>query len=198
MNTTPTGRARAGRADAQRNRQLLLDAALVAFAQHGIDASLEAIARNAGVGIGTLYRHFPTREALALAAYQHDVERLCEAADELLGTLAPDVALREWLNRFSEYINTKRGMSDVIRAVMTDPQPYYAGLNIRERMQSAVKTLLTHGTASGVIRDDIDAEVVMLAMIGYWYASAGQITPHQATRLLDLLVDGLRVGTQGS
>ncbi|WP_407543279.1 helix-turn-helix domain-containing protein (plasmid) [Deinococcus radiomollis] len=198
MNTTPTGLTRHGRADAQRNRQLLLDAALVAFAQHGIDASLEAIARNAGVGIGTLYRHFPTRETLALAAYQHDVERLCEAADELLRTLAPDIALREWLAHFSGYINTKRGMSDVIRAVVTDPQPYYAGLNIRERMQSAVETLLSHGTAAGVIRNDIDAEVVMLAMIGYWYASAGQTKPHQATRLLDLLIDGLRVGKQGS
>lgn len=196
MNETPSHPAassRPARADAQRNRQLLLDAALVAFTQHGIEASLEAIARSAGVGIGTLYRHFPTREALALAAYQHDVQRLCEAADELLGALPPDAALREWLARFSDYIVTKRGMSDVIRGMLTDPHPFYAELNVRERILSAVQTLLSHGTAAGLIRKDIDAEVVLLAMIGVWYTSAGQATPRQASQLLDLLVDGLRV-----
>ena len=189
----PAPSRRATRTDAQRNRQLLLDAALEAFTQHGIEASLEAIARSAGVGIGTLYRHFPTREALALAAYQHDVERLCEAAGELLEALAPDAALREWLARFSEYIITKRGMSDVIRAVLTDPQPFYAELNVRERMLAAVKTLLERGTAAELIRKDMDAEVVLLAMIGVWYASTEQTTPRQTSQLLDLLVDGLRV-----
>ena len=198
MNSTPPHPSsnRAPRADAQRNRQRLLDAALQAFTQQGMDASLEAIARSAGVGIGTLYRHFSTREALALAAYQHDVERLCEAANELPETLAPDAALREWLARFSEYIVTKRGMSDVIRAMLSNPQPFYAGLNVRERMLAAVTTLLRRGTAAGFLRTDIDAEVVLLAMIGVWYASAEQTTPHQASRLLDLLVDGLRVRTE--
>ena len=189
----PTASSRPARVDAQRNRQRLLDAALEAFTQRGLEASLEAIARTAGVGIGTLYRHFPTREALALAAYQHDVERLCESADELLKTLAPDTALREWLTRFSDYIITKRGMSDVIRAMLTDPQPFYAELNVRERVLAAVTTLLHRGAASDLIRKDIDAEVVLLAMIGVWYASAEQTTPRQASRLLDLLVDGLRV-----
>jgi len=189
----PATSSRATRADAQRNRQRLLEVALDAFAKQGIDASLEAIARTAGVGIGTLYRHFPSREALALAAYQHDVERLCEAADELIETLAPDAALREWLARFSDYIITKRGMSDVIRTMLIDPQPFYAGLNIRKRVLAAVTTLLHRGTTANLIREDIDAEVVLLAMIGVWYASAEQTTPHQASQLLDLLVDGLRM-----
>jgi len=183
---------RALRADVQRNHQRLLEAALDAFTKQGIDASLEAIARTAGVGIGTLYRHFPTREALALAAYQHDVERLCEGAETLLETLTPDAALREWLARFSDYIITKRGMSDVIRAMLSDPQPFYAGLNVRARVLSAVTTLLHRGTAAGLIREDIDAEVVLLAMIGVWYTSTEQTTARQASQLLDLLVDGLR------
>ncbi len=192
----PAASGRPARADARRNRQRLLDAALDAFTQHGIDASLEAIARSAGVGVGTLYRHFPTREALALAAYQHDVERLCEAADGLLGTLPPDAALREWLARFSDYIITKRGMSDVIRGMLTNPGPFYTELNVRERILSAVKTLLSRGTAAGLLRKDIDAEVVVLAMIGVWYASAGQTTSRQTSQLLDLLVDGLRARTE--
>ena len=191
----PAAAHRPVRADAQRNRQLLLDAALEAFAQHGTLASLDAIARSAGVGIGTLYRHFPTREALALAAYQHDVQRLCEAADGLLKTLPADAALREWLARFSEYIVTKRGMSDVLRSVLTDPQPFYAELNVRERLLFAVKKLLDGGAAAHLLRGDIEAEVVLLAMIGVWYVSAGPTTPRQLFLLLDLLVDGLRVKT---
>ncbi|MGY2896969.1 TetR/AcrR family transcriptional regulator [Deinococcus sp. UYEF24] len=189
----PITSRRPARADAQRNRQLILDAALKAFAQYGIEASLEAIARGAGVGIGTLYRHFPTRENLALAAYQHDVERLCAAVDVLLETLPPDAALREWMARFSDYIVTKRGMSDVIRAVLTDVQPFYAELNVRERILSTVTALLNRGVAAEMIRRDIGAEIVMLALMGVWYASAGQTTPNQVTQLLDLLVDGLRV-----
>ncbi|WP_407572595.1 TetR/AcrR family transcriptional regulator [Deinococcus altitudinis] len=189
----PPAAGRPVRADAQRNRQALLDAALRAFAQDGIDASLDAIARTAGVGIGTLYRHFPTREALALAAYQHDVQRLCGSAGELLKTLPADAALREWLARFSEYIVTKRGMSAVLRSALTDPQPFYAELNVRERVLGAVTTLLDRGTADRLLRTDISADVVVLAMIGVWYVSAEPTTPDQLSRLLDLLVDGLRV-----
>ncbi len=182
---------RPSRADAQRNRQKLLDVALQAFAQHGIDASMKDIARQSGVGIGTLYRHFPSREALALAAYQHDLEQLCEAADHLLLTLPPDAALRAWMARFSEYIVTKRGLSKVLNTLLTDPQPAYAALDVRGRIMTALHTLLDHGTEAGVIRRDMDAEIVMLALIGVWQASAGQAQP-QASRLLDLLVDGLR------
>jgi len=189
----PATAGRPARADAQRNRQSLMDAALKAFAEHGTEASLEAIARDAGVGIGTLYRHFPTREALVVAAYRHDVERLCEAADQLLETLPADTALREWLTRFSEYITTKRGMSDVLRSVLTDPQPFHAALNVRERILSAVTTLLERGVAVRLLRDDVEAEVVLLAMIGVWYVSAEPTTPRQLARLLDLLVDGLRM-----
>lgn len=199
MNKTPhpTAPSRPVRADAQRNRQALLDAALEAFAQDGVNASLEAIARSAGVGIGTLYRHFPTREALALAAYRHDVQRLCEAADTILETFPADTALREWLAHFSEYIITKRGMSDVLKSALTDPQPFYAELNVRQRILGVVTTLLTRGIEAQLFRADLEAEVVLLAMIGVWYVSAEPTTPRQLSRLLDLLVDGLRVRTPG-
>jgi AcrR family transcriptional regulator len=167
----PSEQSRPARADAQRNRQKLLEAALKVFAQSGIDASLEAIAQQAGVGIGTLYRHFPTREALALAAYQHDLEQVCEAADQLLLTLPPDAALRAWMARFSEYIVTKRGMSEVLKVVVTDPLQFYASLGVRGRMMTALETLLRRGTEAGLIRGDMDAEVVLLAMIGVWQSS---------------------------
>jgi AcrR family transcriptional regulator len=105
------------RADAQRNRDKLLAAATAAFAETGTDASLEAIAKRAGVGIGTLYRHFPTREALVEAAYRNEVERLCESARELLASHPPDVALAEWMDRFVAYAAAKRGMRSALQAV---------------------------------------------------------------------------------
>ena len=193
----PSKQRRSARADALHNRQKLLDAALEAFTETGIDTSLEAVARRAGVGIGTLYRHFPTRESLALAAYQHDVEQLCAAADDLLTTLPPDAALREWMARFSSYLVTKRGMSQVIRAVVADPQPFYAELNVRQRMLTALDLLLRRGAGAGLLRRDMDAEVVLLALVGVWNASTGEAGQRQAARLLELLMDGLRVRESG-
>src|SRR3712207_9212105 len=96
--------ARSLRADAQRNRDKLLTAATEAFAEHGEDVALETIAARAGVGIGTFYRHFPNRDALVVAAYEHEVDALCAAAADLLKTLPPDEALRAWMSRFADYI----------------------------------------------------------------------------------------------
>src|SRR5271169_4831875 len=95
------------RADARRNRDKLIETAAAAFAEHGVDASLEEIARRAGVGIGTLYRHFPTREHLVEVVYRREVEALCAATDDLARERAPDVALAEWMQRFVDYIATK-------------------------------------------------------------------------------------------
>src|SRR5437879_6401556 len=106
------------RADAHRNRQRLLEAARRAFASGSPVVTLEAIAREAGVGIGTLYRHFPTREALVEAVYRAELSRLCDSAGELLAAAhAPDAALRSWMDRFAEYVATKREMADALRAV---------------------------------------------------------------------------------
>ena len=106
------------RADAQRNRERLLEVAARVFSQAGPDVTLEAIAREAGVGIGTLYRHFPTREALVDAAYRNELARLCDSVDDLLREFAPDKALRAWMDHFVDYMTTKRGMGDALRALI--------------------------------------------------------------------------------
>ena len=110
--------SRPRRADAQRNRERLLGVAVQAFSHDGADAPLEAIAREAGVGIGTLYRHFPTREALVEAAYRNELARLRDSTGELLASSVPDMALRAWMGRFIDYMAIKRGMADALRAVM--------------------------------------------------------------------------------
>ena len=181
------------RADAKRNRQKLLEAALKAFTQHGLNTSLEAIARDAGVGIATLYRNFPTRETLALAAYQHEVEQVCEAAVQLSSTLPSDRALREWMGRLTEFVATKRGMSDVLKVVVADSQ-FYADLDLRSRMIATLATLMRRAAEDGLIRDDVNAEDLMRVMVGIWQNSEGQAEKLQASRLFDLLLDGLRYG----
>src|SRR5216683_7288685 len=114
----PASDPRPLRADAQRNRDKLLDVAVRAFSQEGPDVPLDAIAKEAGVGIGTLYRHFPTREALIEAAYRNELARLCDAVAELLQAMPPDQALRAWMDRFVDYMTTKRGMAGALRAVI--------------------------------------------------------------------------------
>src|SRR3954465_818392 len=110
--------ARPLRADAQRNRDKLLAAATAAFAEEGEAVALETVAARAGVGIGTLYRHFPNRDALVVAAYQHEVDALCAAAADLLTAQPADEALRAWAERFADYIATKRAMGDALRSAV--------------------------------------------------------------------------------
>ena len=132
--------ARPLRADARRNRDRLLDAAVRAFSQDRADVTLDAIAKDAGVGIGTLYRHFPTREALVEAAYRSELARLCDAVAELLQAQPPDQALRAWMDRFVDYMTTKRGMADALRAVIASGGNPYA--QSRDRLIAAITTLL--------------------------------------------------------
>ena len=113
-----TGGDKPMRADAQRNRELLLAAAVAAFSRNGPEVTLESIAKDAGVGIGTLYRHFPSREALVDAAYRSELARLCDSVPELLDAMSADKALRTWMDLFLEYMTTKRGMSDALRMVI--------------------------------------------------------------------------------
>ncbi len=183
-------KARTPRQDATRNREKLLAAAIDAFSAHGLDTSLEAIARQARVGIATLYRHFPTREALAIAAYQHEVDQLCAKATELKATLPPDAALREWMGRFVGYVAAKRGMAPILRTVLAPDDAYFSDL--RALIHGALGDLLHHAAKAGVIRGDVGAQDVMHAMSGVWLASAELHWHEQAERLLDLLMDGLR------
>jgi AcrR family transcriptional regulator len=184
----PTGE-RTLRADAQRNRDRLLEVAAHAFAA-GEDPTLEAIAREAGVGIGTLYRHFPTREALVEAAYRSELLRLCAAADELVADEPGDVALRTWMDRFVDYMTTKRGMADALRAVIASGLNPYA--ESRDRLLAAIGTLLQAGIEAGTVRADVDAADVLASLTGVSLAAGEPAKREQAGRMLDLLMDGLR------
>src|SRR3569833_1660387 len=132
--------ARPLRADAQRNRDRLLEVAVRAFSDGGPDVTLGSIAKDAGVGIGTLYRLFPTRESLIDAAYRNELARLCDATAGLLETMPPDQATRAWMDRFVEYMTTKRGMSDALRAVIASGgNPFFESI---ERVTTEIYTLL--------------------------------------------------------
>ncbi|MEN3309055.1 MAG: hypothetical protein V7603_5257 [Micromonosporaceae bacterium] len=184
------------RADAQRNRDKLLEVAVRAFSQDGPDVTLEAIAREAGVGIGTLYRHFPSREALVEAAYRSELARLCDAVPELLRTAPPDEALRRWMDLFVEYTTTKRGMSDALRAVIASGGNPYA--HSRDRLLGALTELLSAGADAGLVRADVAAVDVLMSLSGISMVATEPVRRYQAGRTLDLLMDGLRYGAKGS
>jgi AcrR family transcriptional regulator len=186
---TATG-ARPLRADAQRNRDRLLEAAVRAFSQDRPDVTLDAIAKDAGVGIGTLYRHFPTREALVEAAYRSELDRLCDATAGLLRDLPPDQALRAWMDRFVDYMTTKRGMADALRAVIASGGNPFA--HSRDRLIAAITTLLTRAAASGTVRPDVEPADVLTSLSGVSLAAGEPAQRDQAGRVLDLLMDGLR------
>jgi len=182
--------ARPLRADAQRNRDRLLDAAVRAFSQDRPDVTLDAIAKDAGVGIGTLYRHFPTRDALVEAAYRNELARLCDAVAELLQAQPPDQALRAWMDRFVDYMTTKRGMADALRAVIASGGNPYA--QSRDRLIAAIATLLRAAEAAGTVRPDIEPADVLAGLSGVSLAAGEPAQRDQAKRVLDLLMDGLR------
>jgi AcrR family transcriptional regulator len=184
------------RADARRNRERLLDVAVRAFSLSGPDVTLDAIAKEAGVGIGTLYRHFPTREALIEAAYRNELAKLCDAAAELLDEMPPDRALRAWMDRAADYLATKRGMADALRAVIAaGANPYE---NSRDLLIGAIATLLGAGVEAGTLREDVTAEDLLVGMNGICLATGEPDRREQAGRLLDLLMDGLRRAEAGA
>ena len=186
----PPERARPLRADAQLNEGRLLEAAARAFARDGADTSLKAIAKDAGVGIGTLYRRFPTREALIEATHRNETARLCAAAPELLRSSLPAAALRTWMDRFVEYIATKHGMAEALHAALVTKAE--SRMRIRYLLTDAIATLLRAGAEDGSIRPDVDPNDVLMALGGIT-SIAGQPDQHdQAQRLLDLLLDGLQ------
>jgi AcrR family transcriptional regulator len=173
------------RADAVRNRQRLLEVALRVLSENG-DAPLDAIAKAAGVGSGTLYRHFPTREALIEAVYQNELTQLCESADPLVATLPPAEALRAWMRAFLDYATTKRGLADALRAVIASGANPFE--HSRARMLAAFRTVLDNATAAGVVRGDVEPFDVLTTLNGFALASSD---PAQHERLLALLIAGL-------
>lgn len=174
------------RSDAQRNKDDILAAAVLAFGKDA-NASLEGIARAAGVGIGTLYRHYPTREALVEAAYRKEIEKLCAAAPELLESNRPDVAIARFLERFIDHMESKRGMIEAMRAMIVA-----RGTPVNESLAmvtAAVTPLVEAGKAEGLLRDDVTVGDLILVK-----GAIAMARPENARRLATILVDGLRHG----
>ncbi|MGH3320719.1 MAG: TetR/AcrR family transcriptional regulator [Streptosporangiaceae bacterium] len=181
------------RADAQRNRQRLLEAALRAFSSGEEKVSLERIAKEAGVGIGTLYRHFPTREALVEAVYRGELARLRDSAEQLLASYDPDTALRTWMDRFADYAAAKRGMADTLHAVIASGA--IPSTQTRDTLTTAIEGMLKAGAAAGTLRGDADPGDVLYSLVGVFLAAGVPDQREQAGRMLDLLMDGLRAPT---
>jgi AcrR family transcriptional regulator len=184
------------RADAQRNRDRLIEVAAAAFAEHGIDTSLEEIARRAGVGIGTLYRHFPTREHLVEIVYRREVEAVCAAAGELARQHPADVALEQWMQRFVDYIATKRGLSTSLRILISTNSTLFSETS--GRVSLALRGLVDAAVADGSIRSDVDSSDVLHALSGIYSAPDTKDWRDRSRRLVGLLMDGLRFGAKKS
>jgi AcrR family transcriptional regulator len=191
MEDHPTKTRRRPRADALRNRERVLAAAKDVFSVGGPEASLEAVARIAGVGIGTLYRHFPTREALYEAVYIREVEHLARLADELGSPQDPTEALRHWMRSNVEFVATKKGMSAAlaIAASSTSKLTMYSF----EKLVAAARTLLDRAVSAGQIRGDVGPEDLIRALVGMCYLHDQPGWQVNVLRLVDVLVDGLRV-----
>jgi AcrR family transcriptional regulator len=192
MKKQSAGTARKPRADSVRNRELVLDAAKIVFNAGGPEASLEAVAKRAGVGIGTLYRHFPTREALFEAVYRREVLQLGDLADQLKNEPSAVDALRRWLRSTVELVATKKGMLAALALVAyNSSSDLYA--DSFDRLTKAAGTLLKRAVASGEIRSDVSAEDLLRALIGMSYLHDQPGWQDSVMRLLDVFVDGLRV-----
>jgi AcrR family transcriptional regulator len=185
----PAG-VRKPRADAERNRLRLLETAKAAFAEKGSGASLDEIARIAGVGAGTLYRHFPTRDALVAAVYRNETEQLVAAADRLAETHSPVTALREWLLLFVDYIATKRGMVEMLSSMAGGPSDLYSASTAQ--VKHAIAKLADRAVASGDIRLDLDPLDLLRALASVVNASAGPEGERAANRMVDILIAGIR------
>ncbi|WP_179377494.1 TetR/AcrR family transcriptional regulator [Rhodococcus sp. ACS1] len=178
------------RADGQRNRARLLEVALHLFVERGPDVPFTELAKEAGVGVGTVYRHFPTREALIEAAYRSELDAVCAAAGELLEQVPPRDALRIWMDRFVDYWATKIGLAEAIRAVVAAGGNPFA--QSRERLNDAVGALLSATAAAGVTRSEVEPDDVVVSLSGIAMI-ASVLDRDQLGRVLDLLYEGIRI-----
>jgi AcrR family transcriptional regulator len=178
------------RSDAARNRERLLAAAVKMFSAGGSGASLESIAQAAGVGIGTLYRHFPTREALVEAVYRSELDDLADYARQLLRSHRAFDALRAWTDRYAQFVATKRAMLDALRIAWASKSSHVP--ETRARILAIITGFIDAGAADGTIRGDIDPDDVTVGLAGLLMATANATDKHQFRRLLGLLTEGLR------
>jgi AcrR family transcriptional regulator len=173
-----------------RNRERILEVAKGTFTRHGADASLDDIAKQAGVGAGTLYRHFPTRDALIEAVYRSEVEKLAAAARGFAAAMPPVEALRAWLLLFVDYIAAKHIIAPALNSVSGGPSRLYE--SSRSLVQGAIEELVKRAKKSGDMRRDVDASDLLRAVIGVSYVASGGDWKQSARRLVDILIAGSR------
>jgi AcrR family transcriptional regulator len=181
--------SRKPRADAERNRERLLEAAKASFAASGAATTLEEVARRAGVGIGTLYRHFPTRDALVEQVYRDALDRLAAAAERLAQDEPPLEALREWLQLFVDYIATKKLMHDLL-AAMSDGTALKA--QTKPRLEGAITSLVDRAKASGDIQRDVVPFDLLFAIGGLAYVGPASDWQPRARKMVDILIAGIQ------
>lgn len=186
----PAPVARKPRADAQRNRERILEVAKEAFTRYGAEASLDDIAKQAGVGPGTLYRHFPSRDALIEAVYRSEVEKLAAAARRLADEKPPVEALRAWMLLFVDHIAAKQIIAPALNSVVGGASKLYEGT--RAEVQGAMDGLVKRGIKSGDLRKDLDGFDLLRALIGVSHVTVGPGWQQSARRLVDILIAGSR------
>ena len=182
--------ARKPRTDALRNRERILEVAKAAFTQEGANASLEEIAKRAGVGPGTLYRHFPTRDELIEGVYRNEVEKLAAAAGRFSETMSPIEALRAWMLLLVDYIAAKHIIAPALNSVVGGPSRLYEGS--RTMIHGAIDELVKRAKRSGDLQRDLDAFDLLRALIGVSHVGSGADWQQSARRLVDILIAGSR------
>ena len=190
-----TAKSKPARADAQRNVDALLEAALAVFVTSGVDAPVREIAVRAGVGVGTVYRHFPQRADLVAAVFRREIDACADAAPVLAAENGPGEALALWMQRYAAFIATKRGLASALHSgdPVFDALPAY----FRQRLAPALRALLESATAAGEVRTEIAAEDLLGAVASLCSNAYGQ-GPEHVRRMVALLVDGLRYGARSS
>ena len=178
------------RADAARNRERILEVAKEAFTRQGASASLDEIANQAGVGAGTLYRHFPTRDALLEAVYRTEVEKLAAAQVRFSETMPPVEALRTWMLLFVDYIAAKHIIAPALNSMVGGASRMYE--SSRDQIQGAIEALVKRAIKSGDVRKDLDAFDLLRALIGVSYVATNEDWQQSARRLVDILITGSR------
>lgn len=189
-NLVPCKPSRKPRTDALRNRERILEVAKEAFTSFGAEASLDEIAKQAGVGAGTLYRHFPTREALLEAVYRSEVEKLAAAEEKFAATMPPVEALRTWMLLFVDHIAAKQIIAPALHSMVGGPSKLIE--NSRTLIQGAIDALVKRAIQSGDIRDDLDPFDLLRALIGVSHVASGPGWQQSARRLVDILITGSR------
>jgi AcrR family transcriptional regulator len=178
------------RTDAQRNRERILEVAKAAFTESGANASLDDIAKEAGVGAGTLYRHFPTRDSLIEAVYRTEVEKLAAAERKFSETMPPIEALRAWMLLFVDYIATKQIIAPALNTLVGGPSKLYEGS--RPLLEGAIDALVKRAIKSGDIRKDLEPFDLLRALIGVSNVATTPDWRQSARRLVDILITGSR------